>query len=499
MRAIRIIFTTLLISLQAAGAQTIVGVSRTASSQIPNPFPLADRICCGSQSNWTGIEPSRGTYVWTVVDAFVASDASHAGAFPLYTDRAVPTWANGTAGTTTAPTDLAISAPCQNVLTGTTTTNCSYKELVTAFMQHVCGVSSPPGSPLVGVCTVKVFESWNEMNVGNYWTDTVANLAQMAEDKAAIIRVYCGDCTVIGGSVSAGGDGTGGSWINGSVGLEPFLAAWGALTSPHLPQVISWHAYPARTTIQPVPFPETLVAHGSGTCTGSPNSSCRTAVKDQVPTLYSTSILRNAAITSWAANLPVWQTEGGYGLNVGMTDGISDSDANTYFLRGAYASRYLAVLASSPSSGVPPPYNLWYSWQDQCWGTNNGTNVADANCQPPDSVIPSGVTPVNTALIKMQGWLNTASSIGTLTSASVSGGNVWTVNLTVGGNPKQLAWFDGWLTTSAFLTTYGQQQTLAGVTSPVVAGSVTLSNQPTLLSLASGASSVAGTFWFASF
>jgi hypothetical protein len=102
------------------------------------------------------------------------------------------------------------------------------------------------------------------MNVGVYWTDTVAKLAQMAEDKTAIIRLYCGDCTVLGGSVSAGGDGTGGSWINGSVGLEPFLAAWGALTSPHLPDAISWHAYPSRTTIKPAPFPETLTAHGSG-------------------------------------------------------------------------------------------------------------------------------------------------------------------------------------------------------------------------------------------
>jgi hypothetical protein len=132
----------------------------------------------------------------------------------------------------------------------------------------------------------------------------LAKLAQMAEDKTAIIRLYCGDCTVLGGSVSAGGDGTGGSWINGSVGLEPFLAAWGALTSPHLPDAISWHAYPSRTTIKPAPFPETLTAHGSATCTGTSNSSCRTAIKDQVATLYSSSILCNAAITSWACNLP---------------------------------------------------------------------------------------------------------------------------------------------------------------------------------------------------
>lgn len=489
----RYLLPLILLITSAAGAQTIVGVSRTATSQTPNPFPILDRICCGSQSNWTGIEPSRGTYVFTLIDNYVASSALHPPAVPVYTDRATTTWANGTGATTTAPTDLAISAACQNVLTGTTTTDCQYKEFITAFMQHVCSVSSQPVSPLVGVCKVKVFETWNEMNVGVYWTDTVGKLAQMAEDKATIIRLYCGDCTVVGGSVSAGGDGTGGSWINGSVGLEPFLAAWGALTSPHLPDAISWHAYPSRTTIKPVPFPETLVAHGSGTCTGSSNSSCRTAIKDQVSTLYSSAILCNAAITAWACALPVWQTEGGYGINSGLTDGVSDSSPTTYFLRGAYISRWMAVLAATPSAGTPPPFNLAYSWQDQCWGTNNGTNVADTNCQPPDSVIPSGVTPVNTAILKMNGWLTRASSVGTLSSSSVSGGNIWTLPLTVAGQTQQLAWFDGWLTTSTFSTPFGISQTLAGVNS-AISGTVVLTNQPTLLS-----GSGQNTFWYGSF
>jgi hypothetical protein len=478
-------------------AQTTFSISRTASTQTPTPFPVADRICC-TNSDWEKIETSRGTYVWTGFDASVSTESGHAGAFPIYTDRYVPTWASG--GTHAAPpSDLASSAACQGVLTGTTTTNCQYKEFVTALMRHVCGVSAQPGSPLVGVCTVKVFESWNEMNVGNYWTGNVSQMAHMAEDKAAIIRLYCGDCTILGGSTSAGGDGTGGSWINGSMGLEPFLAAWGALTSPHLPDAVSWHAYPARTTIVPAPMPETLLAYESGTCTGTANTSCRTAIKDQVAELYSTDILSNAAITSWAANLPVWETEGGYGPNVAMTDGVSDTSANTWFLRGAYIARWMAVLAATPSSGSAPVHVLNYSSHDQCWGTHFGTNIANGSCAS-DSLIPVGATLTNTAFVQMRSWLAASSTIGVLNSTAVSGGTVWTINTTTNGSPAQLAWFDGRLATTSYATAYQQQQSLAGTTSAVTGGTVSLTNQPMLLTTnlyllstsASGTGSISG-------
>jgi hypothetical protein len=474
---VRLLALVLLAALPV-GAQVNWSISRTASTETPTPFPVADRICCGALSNWTGIETSRGTYTFTLIDAFVSSDAGH-GAFPIYTDRYVPTWANGTGGNTTAPTDLAVSALCQAPLAGVTTTDCQYKEFVTKFMQHVCGVSSQPGSPLVGVCTVKYFEIWNEMNVGNYWTDTTAKLAQMAEDKTTIIRLYCGDCVVIGGSVSAGGDGTGGSWINGTGGLLTFLTAWGALTSPHLPDAVSWHAYPARTTIKPVPFPETLLAHGNATCTGGSNSSCRTAIKDQVATLYSSAILCAPAITSWACNLPIWQTEGLYGLNSSLTDGVSGSSANTWLLRRAYTSRWMITQAVKPASGVPPVQSMFYNWKNQCWGTANGTNVADAACNT-DPLIPVGVTDNQIALVQTQSWLSKTKYIGPLSSSSVAGGNVWTVPIIYKGYPAQLAWFDGWLSTTSFATPFSRAQTLQNANS-VVTTSITLDNQPVLL------------------
>jgi hypothetical protein len=773
----------------------------------------------------------RGTFNYAVIDAFVASDVAHPGSFPIYTDRYVPIWANGTGNLFTPPTDINTYANCQNVLSGVNTTNCQYKEAVTAIMRHVCGVSAAPSSPLIGACTLKVFEGWNEWNVGNYWGGTYVQLAKMLEDKAAIIRLYCGDCTIIGGSVSAGGDGSGGSWITA---LETGLADWGAIVPvisttfssnanstgivvtpvgkqltncitdysggvpqpagvpvgqlycttaaktlamsrtppgpnlgvvvatnsgvgiapvnnglgaggtdspatlsdtyggtaddgictgdpnrnlptivpglapspckpsssavfgvstaagfpnadvlwprdyptvsadldnarfyyrdfyfmipnvatihnleadvnyncsaaayaagecaytgwgfqyngashtlqycgqnclswqdfrgidvtathpdlttftaisghwyhirqyghrnpgctftsptncafydalslndvtagatpityrlvdavtglaagfipvdnhtyaagpdiqvqidettaptsgtahiesdttvfyslPHLPDAVSWHAYPARTTITfpaTAPFPEDLVAHGSGTCTGAPNSSCRTAIKDQVATLYSPAILGNPAIASWASALPVWQTEGGFGINSAMTDGVSDTSANTKFLRAAYTSRHMIALAATPASGSKPVHSLWYSWQDRCWGTQFGDGI-NGGCTPPTSTIPSGPTSVNAAFIQTKAWLSAASFIGPMVSTAVTGGNIYTVDLVASGSPQRLAWFTGWLGNAPYATTFTQQQSLAG-TITTVSGTATLSNQPVLLSV----------------
>jgi hypothetical protein len=69
---------------------------------------------------------------------------------------------------------------------------------------------------------------------------------------------------------------------------------------------------------------------------------------------------------------------------------------------------------------------------------------------------------------------------GPLSSASVSGGNVWTVPIIYKGYPAQLAWFDGWLTTSSFATPFSKSNTLLNANG-VVNGSITLDQQPVLL------------------
>jgi len=128
--------------------RTTWGLSTTSASVNPTPFPVFNRPCCGI--TWNNIETARGTYVFTALDAWIAQTATHSGSFNAYTFSHVPGWANGSQTQDVEPDDVNVTAACQNVLTGTTTTDCKFKEFVTKFMQHICGVSSAPVSPIIG-------------------------------------------------------------------------------------------------------------------------------------------------------------------------------------------------------------------------------------------------------------------------------------------------------------------------------------------------------------
>ncbi len=226
-------------------------------------------------------------------------------------------------GTQASPVNVA----CQGVLSGSTTTDCQYKEYVTALMQHECHVSSQPGTPLIGACDNRNYEMWNEFNARS-WMGNYQDIAQMSQDAAVIIRLYCGDCTIISASASAGGDGynpTGGAGAFQSATLD-YLTRWAALPSASKPNAVAYHAYPTRTTVIPEPWPTSIISSSSTLCTSrnTPNASCRTALKDQTGQLIS-GALQNAAISSWAANLPTWNTEWGFNLNGNLADQLSVS------------------------------------------------------------------------------------------------------------------------------------------------------------------------------
>ena len=446
-------------------------LSTTAASITPPILPKEMRICCGT--GWGSLETARGTYALSGFSTWLAHAATM-GARALYTLYNTPSWAG--ASSSSPPSDLTSSAACQGVLTGTTTTDCQLKEFTIKLMQTACGVSSQPGSPLTGVCNLDV-EGWNEFNTGS-WSGTVAQLAQMQSDVSYYIHLYCGDCLFIAGSTSAGGDGTNGRW---DTNLETLLQDIAGLAAPSFPDAVSYHAYPSRTTVTPVPFPTTLASNSSATCTtgNTPNTSCRTAIKDQTGVAQSATILQNAAIASWAKYLPVWVTEGGWGILNGVCDGADcdPSHANVQTLRTAYASQWLLTLAGTPTV-------MWYEYgQDCAWGILYGPG--DPTTCVGNPALPSGDLAWYKGYGTTAGWLNSASAIGTLSSASVSGGNVWTLPLTISGKSAQIVWYDGWLTTTTQSTSFVTQQTLAGVSSST-GGSYTVGQMPILLTTSPG-------------
>jgi hypothetical protein len=453
----RIVFAILCAALcqlgQYAHAQTKAdfGISTIGYSVSPAQFPPVVRLCCGT--TWTDMNPSNGTYNWSSLDSGLARTAGHPGSVNLLTLLKVPAWAGGSSSNNNPPSDIGSG-------------DNYFKNYVTALMQHLCGTSTQPPNPIVGGCSnMRYIEMWNEFNSDGYWTGTDAQLATMSNDASKIIHIYCGDCYVVAGSVSAGGDGY---HANGQPGnympaLEDYLQAWGAISGASLPNAVSFHAYPSRTTVTPAPFPTTIVSHSSSLCsTTTPSVYCRAAIKDQVNLVNSTSVLKNAAISSWAASLPVLITEGGYGLNTNVCDGsdCTATDVNVKFLRAAYAAEWEELLAAQA-----PAHVLWYAYNEPNWGTMYDGTTANFTY---------------TAFVQMSQWLQSMTITTQPIVSPVTGGNVWLVQGTIGGAQAELIFFDGWLSSHVYATAYGTVQTLDGSTNPTN-GSVTTTQEPMLL------------------
>jgi hypothetical protein len=141
--------------------------STTTPSINPSITPTSIRHCCTDDMN--DINTAAGTYTFTNFDVW-HSQASALGAKEIYTISRYPSWSNGGAGTGIPPTDISTSATCPAPIASTTTTDCTIKAFVSKLMQHVCGVSAPPVSPLVGTCNLEAVEIANEFNGDGFWT-----------------------------------------------------------------------------------------------------------------------------------------------------------------------------------------------------------------------------------------------------------------------------------------------------------------------------------------
>ena len=437
-----------------AQTKTDFGISTEGYSVNPAYFPPVVRDCCGT--TWTDMEPSQNSWNWSSLDSEIARTASHPGSVNLLTLLKTPAWAGGTSQNNNPPTDV-------------NSGDVYFSNFVIALMQHICGVTSAPSSPIIGGCSnMRYIEMWNEFNTDNYWMNgTYAQLAIMSNDASKIIHQYCGDCNVVAGSTSAGGDGYHANGQSGNylTALEAYLQAWAAIPGASLPNAVSFHAYPSRTNVIPVPFPTTIVSHSSSLCsTTTPSVYCRAAIKDQVNDVNSTSVLKNSAISSWAANLPILITEGGYGENTSLCDdsnGGTCTDSHTTTLRAAYAAEWEMLLAPQGAAHV-----VWYAYNDPNWGTMWTSG--------------SGTNETYTAFVQMSQWLQSMTLTTQPIESAVTGGNVWIVQGTINGAKAELIFFDGWMTSYNYATSYGTVQTLDGVTSPTN-GVVTLTQSPQLL------------------
>jgi hypothetical protein len=430
-----------------------------------------------------------------------------------------------------APTDLYTSAFCQGVLSGVYTTDCQYKEFVTAFMEHICPTSS--------TCKIRNFEAWNEFNGNGYWDDKYQHLATMSEDAARIVKAKCTNCQFGAGSVAAGGVGYNDSEVNSRTGspnkhytyyndsLTALLDDWKAdaandSTIPE-PDFISWHPYSANYAVSstqalsPQPMPEFVYSGnglGAGGNTGS--SACTSSNESESTNKYcidsvitQTSII--SALTSTSAHgvqgKPFWATEGGFNALASMTntDNNDESSANpkpictgTYspvctadVMRSAYLARWLINLRAG---GVARAY--WYSWDEPCFGTLFGMDAAKSGNSIPCSqkynpnngatlyTLYNTKTRAGNSWDQVELWLNGASIPSSCVRDNTS--HFYTCTITrsdPAGYVGLMVWYTSWLGTQSYTPPagYTQYRKLDNPTPvPYFSGSVTVGAEPIL-------------------
>ena len=455
----------------------------------PSPSPSMVRI---RGVVWAGMEPQRGVYDFSELNNWITIAGSH-GAQVLMTFYGIPTWASGSDGVH-PPKDIAYTnEKCQAPLAGVTLPygNCMWAENVTELMQFLCGTNVQPSSPLVGKCRIHNFEGWNEFNDGGYWSSNYTNQATMENTANMIIQKYCGDCFFLVGNTSAGGLGYSAQYykvpsvsMRFDTALGQVLDAWHALPNAVLPRAgkngLSFHGYNARHSVYPFPMPETNISFSSPLCTqyNVPNASCYTDIFDQADAVEDIIETR-----PWLGSLPIWNTEGGFEWNGDVTDGINPNDANSDLLKQAYVARWILGLASpSKRHSVTVEMNMWYEWDDPCWGTmySYGIPASSTSC-PSIPQYPVGDTPIHSTWVLMTTWLNGAKFSGSCNNSGV----IWQCNITKPGYQGRFMWTTERLTSTSVpigSSYYTQYRDLDGNVYKLNGSNhVTVTNRPILL------------------
>jgi polysaccharide biosynthesis protein PslG len=171
----------LIASLQAAQAAQaavrppmIFGHGRNLSTSASFPQGCDSVRLWDSGVRWALLQPSRGTFNWSPLDARLAECEAHgvAGADILYCFGSTPIWA-ATAATTTSPGAYDATSNHPPSLA-------DWSNFVAAIVAHVRRAD--------GSYRIRKWELWNETNNPPFWTGTDAQLLAMARAAYGIIK-----------------------------------------------------------------------------------------------------------------------------------------------------------------------------------------------------------------------------------------------------------------------------------------------------------------------
>jgi hypothetical protein len=247
-------------------------------------------------TSWGAMEPAKGQFDWHSLDTWVAQSESHHVQLD-YVFLNTPQWAS------TRPQE-----PCPGKRFGCAAppNPDDFAAFVTALVTRYRG-------------RIASYELWNEPNGSGFWTGSPKDMASLAARVYPIIKSIDPAAIVTTPAVSSSG------WpLSHDAWLDEYLAAGGGKYA----DVIAWHGYSGRNDRPALP-PEGL--------------------SDQI------AALRKVLAKHNMSQMPIWNTEGGWGKNAQLPD----ENAQAAFLVKWFLINF--------TNGIARAY--WYQWDNPEWGT----------------------------------------------------------------------------------------------------------------------------------
>lgn len=247
-------------------------------------------------TSWGAMEPAKGQFDWHSLDTWVAQSESHHVQLD-YVFVNTPRWAS------TKPDE-----PCPGHRLGCAAppNPDDFAAFVTALVNRYHG-------------KISSYELWNEPNGSGFWTGTPKQMAELAARAYPIIKSIDPAAIVTSPAVSSSG------WpLSHDAWLDQYLDTGAGKWA----DVIAWHGYAGRNDRPALP-PEGL--------------------SDQI------SALRRVLEKHHLSQLPIWNTEGGWGKDAQLPD----ENAQAAFLVKWFMINY--------TNGIARAY--WYQWDNPDWGT----------------------------------------------------------------------------------------------------------------------------------
>ena len=382
---------------------------------------------------WGFIEENQGAYDFTGFDGYVNDAVQHGlvdsngAAEVIITFGYTPPWA-------AADTSACAAVGGREVCPSPPANISDWTDFVTAVVNHFNGTTAPH---------VKYYELWNEFSSPTFWTGTMQDMVNLAAAAYPIIHTdpYA---MLLTPSVSGPAQGT--SSANGLPNGITFMTSYLQAGGYKYADGGSFHGYVAPSGGQNItlfPFPEqdsTAGCASGAACFGS----ILTKLKG----------FRQVFDQNGLSGKPMLDTEGSWGLSSNLPDPNEQAAwvARWYILQGGY---YPNITQAS-----------WYAW-----GYPADSGQLETATGTPNQ---AGV-----AYDQVYNWLVGASFSSQCASDSNS---TWTCPLTrSGGYQGLIVWNENGNFSYSPATTYTHYRDLAGNTTQLDGGTITIGIQPVLL------------------